>query len=353
MKKFLLIAASAMIALASCTNDESAPEQREISFKSYAQKSSKAGSYGPMTTSTYEVNEHFGVYAFLNTGTVSDPVWADNNFMNNVEIQRTGSDPDFVWKNATTTYYWPNIGSLTFACYSPYGFMQDGTTNTTVVSANKVNGISFTGFTAPTANDKQIDLMVADLKKNQIYDVATYDGAVNVVFNHILSQIKFTAATMVNVQVNTNVKGIAINHIKVHSLKTVGKYSSTDGTATNGTWPVEHLGNPQTYEISSVTVPLTTEPVNNSLLVIPQDATGYNWDDNGASNDKIFEVKYTITFSENNIDIPIVKTVCFKPTSKWEKGYIYTYNLQIGLNEITFAPEVVSEWTAGSSSDFD
>lgn len=346
MKKIVLLAASAFLILASCTNNESAPEQTEITFKSYAQKSSKAGYYGPMTGATYSIDEHFGVFAFLNTGTSGEPVWASTSFMNNVEIERTGSESNYVWKNNATTYYWPSTGTLTFACYSPYGFMQDGSNNTTIVTADETTGISFSGFTAPIDNNEQIDLMVADL----ISDQGSTNNAVSVVFNHILSQIKFTAATTVDFTASANnVEKIVINYIKVHSLNTKGNYSSTDGTVLNGGWT--DLSETETYQIPSKEILLDKSPVvvEKPLLVLPQDATGYTWSDNNTDRN-IIEVNYTITFSENGQDIPVEKTVYSNPTAEWLKGYIYTYNLQIGLDEITFAPEVVEEWTDGGES---
>lgn len=347
MKKFYFIATALLITLGACTNDESAPEQNEITFKSYAQKSTRAGFYGPMTTSTYEVTEHFGVFAFLNTGTTTAPVWATYKFMNNVEIQRTGAASPYVWKNATITYYWPSTGSLTFACYSPYGFKSNGQTDANVVSATVAEGIKFTAFEAPTDNAKQIDLMVEDVIK----DKSSQSAAIGVIFKHILSQIKFTAATTVNFLPTTdNVENIVINSIKVHKLNTVGTYSSTDGTVTNGDW--DNLGTEVTYEIPAKTVNLdmTSVTVNNPLLIIPQNAQGYSWND-GTANRNIFEITYTITFKDGVNTNDSQKTVYVQPQETWQKGYIYTYHMLIGLNEITFAPTVVEAWENGGTNE--
>lgn len=342
MKKSFLLAAAFVITLGACTQDDD-NLGNEITFKSYAQKSTKAGFYGPMITATYDTLEHFGVYAFLKK---VDNSWASNNFMTNVEIERTGSSPSYVWKNISTTYYWPSNDSLRFACYSPYGFKSNGETDANIVSASYDKGIKFTDFTAPNDNNEQIDLMVADL----IGPKSSASSAVSVNFKHILSQIKFTAETKTDFSPTTdNVDTIVIDTIIVHSLQTVGTYVSEDGTFANGSW--SGLSITANYSIPGKGIRLNTTLVDlpKPILVLPQDARTYKWND-GVSDKNIFEITYTITFKDGDNTNESKKTVYIQPTEIWEKGKIYTYHLQIGLNEITFAP-AVEVWSDGTTPD--
>ena len=347
MKKSLLIAAAVLITFGACTNDDSAPGQ-EITFKSVNQRSSKALFHGPMSA-TYNENEHFGVFSFYNDGTDTP-----KTFMNNVEIKKD----DEQWRNVNVKYYWPTSGSLTFACYSPYDFIEGSTDDATIVSATKDGGITFTGFIAPTDSLKQIDLMVADAITPE-----TNSGVVTVTFKHILSQIKFTARTKENYKVNTNVSKIVINKVEVHKICIKGDYSSNNGTFEKGNWSLSSI---QSDSVDYLVLSESTNPKEISLiggindtvhiakpiLIIPQNGTDTNWSSGDADKeDKIFEIKYTVTFKEGSTETETTseKTAYIKPNSDWEKGKIYTYNLVVGLNEITFNPEV-EVWDAGTDT---
>lgn len=346
MKKFYFIATALLITLGACTNDETNPGQ-EITFKSVNQKSSKASFHGPMMDATYNENEHFGVFSFYNDGTD-----APKTFMDNVEIKKDGEQ----WRNGNVKYYWPTSGSLTFACYSPYDFIEGSTDDATIVSATKDGGIAFNDFIATTDSLKQIDLMVAD---NVI--PTENSGVVTVTFKHILSQIKFTARTTENYKVNTNVSKIVINKVIVHKICTKGDYSSEDGTFVKGDWSLSsELSDSLDYivlsestnpkEISLIGGINDTVHIAKPILIIPQNGTDTNWSDGDADKeDKIFEIKYTVTFKEGLTETTSEKTAYIKPNSVWEKGKIYTYNLVVGLNEITFTP-TVQDWEAGTDT---
>lgn len=340
MKKSLLIATAVLITFGACTNDETNPGQ-EITFKSVNQKSSKALFHGPMGA-TYNENEHFGVFSLYNDGTDTP-----KTFMDNVEIKKDGEQ----WRNGNVKYYWPTSGFLTFACYSPYDFIEGSTDDATIVSATKVGGITFTGFIAPTDSLKQIDLMVAD-----IVTPGTNSGVVTVTFKHILSQIKFTARTKENYLENTNVSKIEINKVIIHNLYTKGNYSSVDGTFTNGSWPLSNLSVLKDYEVlldptNPKEIKLSggendTVHIANPILIIPQNATETTW---GTPSKDIFEIQYTVTFKEGETYTTSEKTVYIQPEVEWVKGKIYIYNLEVGLNEITFTP-TVQDWEADTDT---
>lgn len=344
MKKSLLIAAAVMITFGACTNDETNPGQ-EITFKSVNQKSSKALFHGSMMDATYNENEHFGVFSFHNNGTATP-----KTFMDNVEIKKDGEQ----WRNGSKKYYWPTSGSLTFACYSPYDFIEGSEPDD--VSATEVGGIAFNDFIATTDSLKQIDLMVADN-----VTPTENSGVVTVRFKHILSQIKFTARTKENYKVNTNVSKIVINKVEVHKICIKGDYSSNNGTFDEGNWllssiqsdSVDYLvlsesTNPK--EISLIGGTNDTVHIAKPILIIPQDGTDTNWSNGDVEKeDKIFEIKYTVTFKEGTTETTSEKTAYIKPNSVWEKGKIYIYNLVVGLNEITFTP-TVQDWVDGTDT---
>lgn len=333
MKRFYYILLTLVPALMACTEKEYSFEREEIGFKAVALNSTKANVFGSIG-SVYNEAEHFGVYAFHE---LEDGSWAAANYMYNVEIEKDATDGS--WRNIAKKYFWPSEGSLTFACYSPYEF--DGS-----VSASYSEGVSITGFVAPIDVDKQIDLMAADLitdKKNTV-------APVPVTFRHLLSQIKFRAQSNFNYTASTNVSAITIDKLVLHGLSTKADYSTTDGTRETGTWSNRSQAADYVVIDSPVTLVIdgtTSVEVGKPILPIPQDASGYKWGQN--SDIDAVEIVYTIEFDNGSTS---TDTKYFSTVQEWKVGYIYTYNIRVGLNEITFDP-TVEDWETGNNIDFE
>ena len=118
MKKSLLIAASALLVLASCTNDDSAPVQNEIGFKAITTNSTKAIlDAGPLpNTESFDV---WGYYSTQNNNFSDIAENATSNFMKKIKIEYV--TPDLKWRNKDRKYYWPSTGKIGFYAMYPSG----------------------------------------------------------------------------------------------------------------------------------------------------------------------------------------------------------------------------------------
>ncbi len=218
MKKYIIFAAAAVMALAACTKTEVAPEsQREISFQVANRLQTKAAGV------VYN-NGAFGTYAWFN---------ATDDFMVNEKVDLTGG----VWKTVDHTFYWPKTGSIDFISYSPFA----GTSNTAgtvpVVAKDK---ITYTGLTAGTTDimyaDKVTVACATGANTNEITDDAlsgTTDSGYNGVptlFRHALAKLSFNIkANFVEwvdpADASGNTKTIwevTVNSIKISGFKTTG-----------------------------------------------------------------------------------------------------------------------------------
>lgn len=310
MKKILAIAVMAAAMLTSCVKNEIVSPAGEINFNAVNLKNTKAEVNGPIADATYPTDEHFGVFAFHSANGFA------NTYMDNVEVSKP-TDKTY-WRHATDTYYWPKDATLKFACYSPYADVN------AIATATAANGVMFTGFEAPTAVNKQIDLMVSEVS-GELDATAGGDGTVNVTFHHLLSQIRFTVKTDKNYGVYDKVDNFKINSV---TFTPWGKADYVaDGTIAGGSW-INHstavnydaLGGTPYF----VTKDGSKQNLGTALLIIPQTAGEIN-------------VNYTIDYDGTN---KVTTDYKFTPVAGWERNKINIYNITIGLNEIKFAPEV-------------
>lgn len=315
MNKFLFIAASAMLVLASCTNDESAPEQIEVGFNALTKKSSKS----IITATTFtQGSDKFNVWGFYDqaaTGTnaVNLTAATASNFMSNVTVEYVTN----TWRNATNHYYWPLEGKVGFygiypSSYSPASVTWDGITisDYTISSAN-------------SSGTNAVDLMYAYAESGRI------GTELAMTFYHALSQVSFLFKT------NADYPGatIKVNSVTLNDIDLSGDFSfkqpSTTGWTDNEAQTADFIYyGTQSGAITSG----TAQQYGLNTLMIPQ---------NIGVNQKA-TINFTIS-QENSTDItyslPIQLTTT---TNKWEikTGYVYTINFK--LNEILFNPSVDS-----------
>lgn len=308
MKKILAIAVMAAAVLTSCVKNEIVSPAGEINFNAVNLKNTKAEVYGPIANATYP-DEHFGVFAFPNL----DPTV---KYMNNVEIQKVGT----YWKNAAQNYYWPKEdgNSLDFVAYSPY--VLDPCSGTVTATYDK--GIAIDNFTTTAELGRQVDLMVS----NVVEDQTAADGEVDVVFKHVLSQIRFTAAPK---EAGYTIGGITVNSVKF-TVKSQADYAQTGTAVQWNAWSnhdvdlvYEALNGGQSVDLTSTAAKEISVP----LLIIPQNATQIT-------------VAYTINYGSGHLENCVAT---YTPAAQWQMNKIYTYNLSIGLDEIKFNPSV-SPW---------
>ena len=211
MKKYIILAVSALAAMAACTKVEVAPEaQKEISFE-VANRLTKA------TGVKYE-NGAFGTYAWFNN---------TDDFMVNEKVNLSGG----AWKTVDHTFYWPKTGSVSFISYSPF----DGTSNTAgTVPAVTKNSITYTGVNAGSVDLMYADKATCSSNVNVVTDSDSADSGyagVPTVFRHALAKLSFDIKA--NFLEYDDANGshteweVTVNSIKIGGFKTTGDLALT------------------------------------------------------------------------------------------------------------------------------
>ncbi len=356
MKRFMLFIAMVGFVATSCSKTIVKDEvETPISFSTESGKLTRA----IVQDNDYFEAQPFGVFAYgSNDGT--------NAFMNNVEVSCSSS----TWKaTGTTKYYWPNDPRTTinFYAYSPVCSTAKMTQNLAAhqqlngtVAHTEADGFSLTDY---SHGNMYVDFMLATPVKGATFgnpdgnaQADDTDGKVPMVFHHQMTQIIFTVST------NEAYSGVnfAVRSITLKDVTNVASYTQNYSTS-YGTWRSAETGDYQIFpavetdfggtdedeydhdfdgnqandgKIVSSTSILETVPVT----MIPQ---------NIAQSAQKFEIVYTINGTGVASEV-VTKTLdLYVNTSspQWIANRKITYNVVIGLNEITFEPSV-AEWDA-------
>lgn len=320
MKRLFIVASMAIMAVGCQKTTVENEVLTPIGFSTEVSKLTRA-------TVAYE-GEEFGVFSYANqNGTFL------NRPMENVKIENVAEDGSpAVWKNATTTYYWPNDAQTTldFYAYSPY--MEAN------IAHSKEAGFQMSDYT----HNMSTDFMVSNPVTNQKYSEEK-KGVVDLVFNHQMAKVQFKVAAEALAGVTFDVTSITLNNIaKVADyteIPTSGNKWSVDSN-----WGSALDATPAGYELT-----LTGDAgkeTSTPVTVIPESLT-----------DKTFTVKYTISgtgvAAENVVKtLPLAYAVGQSSVTEWVANKSITYTLTVGLKEITFAP-VVEDWEPVSADSID
>lgn len=303
MKRILICAAAAIVALASCSKTQvvynDAPE--EIGFKAVT---------GVMTKAALDSDITLGVFAEHNSGT---PV-TTNSYFDNILFADT--DDDNVWSGSQ---YWPIQGTLDFTFYAPH--ISSGTVPT------YDNATKTLAITIPNNHSGQIDYLYGTTRPmGQTKD----GGHVSVTLKHALAMVKVTiAATKENVY---TVKSIKLNNTIQDG--TINVQYADDGTINALTTPT--IGSPSVdYLKEFVATPVSLSTTDKTSL----DAFYYVFPNTTPTS---FTITYNIAGGTGDLTgtVPL-------GTGTWESGKQYVYNLTLTANEILVSPEVVDNWDAG------
>ena len=367
MKKFFALAAIAVLALASCSNNTLDPQSqkaREINFNTVANKATRA----PITGTTYSYNcPAFGVFAYYlasgNWNTASANSSAVS-YMDNVTV--SFDDVIDIWK-PSSTYYWPLQGKLTFIAYSPAVGQTGAPTSATFSNAGV---LTLSGFTVNSTVANQVDLLYSSINADKEANEAPYVDAgnsknsgevtgVNIQFKHALSQVIFKAKAADEVYdagLSFKIDSIVVNAPSTATSMTVTNPAVDVLPAAITTW--NSPSTPVNFVVSGASFPATadtyltktlSDPIGDPLLMIPLtsfDGTSYN-----------VRVRYTLYRTSDgqslgskgvNIKFDDVDGV----VTAWEAGKKYVYNLTIDLQKIYFNPTII-DWVDGGSQDVD
>lgn len=336
MKKTLVFAALASVALVGCTKNVEVANNdlNEITFDTPVL--APATKADEITGTTFPKNVDFAVFAWYNASELTGTnVAAGSLYMNDVTVKydsTTNDDTDGkgAWKPASV-YFWPKNGFLAFDAYSP---------SSVTATCDATTGIAFSDFVANTSYDNQIDLLYSTRVINKRSSVEetndTYDG-VNIPFNHALSVVR----VFVKASTDTDANLIKVKSVKFMNIKNQGDFSQAKWTP-EGT-DVNLVIGEAANATSSTAISTAEEQYGNNHIVLPQKFTG---------NSAVLEIRYYILGQGDVEPLEQVATLNLASqsavgaenhTGSWLMGKRYNYHITFGLNEIYFAPSI-TDW---------
>ena len=392
-KTYLIIAATALVALSACTKNEVrsiSDEPSQITWQTViGPKSTKA----LVEDTKFSTDYKFKTYAFYNANGTTWPTGA-SLYIDNAEVKyydATVEGKPFVansW-HADQVYYWPKGGSLTFISYTLANNDENGNaTYPTSVSCDATNGLKVTGYDVDA--NQNLDFMVADIKSGQTANTTKEAGAatgVPTVFRHTLTQIvKFNVKTDQDYKGDALAKGskvVTVNSIKIVNAFSKGDYQmTTDATTRTESWNEKTLSEESTYvyavyengaikgqEVTTTGVDLTNEqkafmPQTFAKLTTEQKALDKRSEAyiNAVKAVPHIEFEYTIdTYTDATAHSTdnVTEYVALSDinTEGWGINKKITYNITISLagaqNEfIIYWDPTVKPWDDNSSYDY-
>ena len=358
MKKNIIIALAACVALAACTKNEVKPVEvdQQITFQAVV---NKASTKAMIDGNTYDTGNTFGTVAYKVKGENTElyiPV---------SEVKYTAGSSAY-W-STEAPYYWPKESgsSLTFYSYSPFKYSETGTPTAIPVTA-AATGLTFTDYSVK--DHQETDLMVAEKKVGQTSNTSNAGGSwatgVPTVFHHMLAQI--VAINFQTVE-NASISPVAVkDYANGHDGTSENKYEAGDkqfvvtgvyfekfheqGTLTAGdsnNWATSgSVTNSYTWysnETGAKFIKGECTPRNTYYLVLPQD-----FNDETAKLHVKYEIHTYTSASAYAIEKMDVSVPLKNLNASWEMNKKYTYTLNIDLDRIYWDPKV-TEWTTDST----
>lgn len=378
-KTYLIIAATALVALSACSKNEVRPassDPQEITFqtvvggvKTKALSGSKVAFNG----------DKFKSYAwFLPQG----KTWAQNSaaaeaYISDAEISSNSKDANGkkIWKDADHTYYWPKQGSLTFFSWTKLGTDTKANFENAAVDCSNSNGIVITDYSVVT--NKNQDLMVADIAADRTENKLTYEtSGVPTLFRHKLTKVavalKINDEYVKDANASTHSIGDKVFTVKSISFNNIAK----EGTYTQGydgktdSWTSESASSTASESISvfssqaGKTLTTTETKISDDgaqYIFLPQSFVSSTNASDNAANERVANLKIVYTIDTYYTDsqysteeVTIVRSL-ENPTAaagsqKWEKNKDIVYKITIGLDEILWDP-AVENWDSQEEID--
>ena len=341
MKKTLVFAALASVALVGCTKNVEVANNdlNEITFETPVL--APATKADEITGTTFPTYVDFAVFAWYSANQIAETDAAGSLYMKDVTVNYDSTKDDTTtgkgaWKPASV-YFWPKNGFLAFDAYSP---------SSVAATCDATTGIAFSDFVASTSYDDQIDLLYSTRVINKQSSVENtndkYDG-VNIPFNHALSVVR----VFVKASTATDANLIKVKSIKVKNIKNQGDFSQAKWTPEGDN--VNLVIGEAANATSSTAITTSEEQYGQNRIVLPQ-----TFNDTPAE----IEIVYYI-LGQKVGEAPLEQVAHFalsgqtavKPGSdpvdshdhEWKMGKRYNYHITFGLNEIYFAPSI-TDW---------
>lgn len=364
MKKYLMIAATAALALASCTSDDAIEQAQKpvddgaVTFGAYTGRTARA----ELVDQTYKLANAggFGVFAYEQGSADFSSYSANNsypNFFYNQQVWEntfnatTNHKPDgttaaltaapsdgFKWLYSPIKYYSNNEGAKhSFFAYAPYN-----------ASVNNVFKMGSAPAIRYNANVDDYDLMWA-AQPNMLKQALT--STIDFNFAHALSQVNIYVAPFVDEVHNDTHTGTyddgvnSLNEntkIKVRSVKFVGTVASQGLlNLADGSWTIEatdeavyEINTPVTLDHTNYTGDNKYAEVKTEMMVIP------------SKNLQIQIVYDVVTTDPNNPanSSTITNTIVSKVENGFNlvQGTAYNFLLDLGMKTVQFNAETTS-----------
>ena len=336
MKKTLVFAALASVALVGCTKNVEVANNdlNEITFDTPVL--APATKADEIKGTTFPTSVDFAVFAWYNATPLTETNAAAGSLhMNDATVSYDSTKDDTTtgagaWKPASV-YFWPKNGYLAFDAYSP---------STVDATCDATKGIAFSDFVASTSYANQIDLLYSTRVINKQSSVENtndkYDG-VNIPFNHALSVVR----VFVKASTATDANLIKVKSVKFKGIKNQGDFSQAKWTPEGD--DVNLVIGDAADSTSSFAISTAEKQYGKNHIVLPQVFTG---------DSAVLEIKYYILGQGGVEPLEQVATLNLASqsaegpenhTGSWLMGKRYNYHITFGLNEIYFAPSI-TDW---------
>lgn len=394
MKKVLLFALAAGVALAACTKNEVKPVDvdQEITFETAVYK---ASSKALISDAVYPTTATFGTVAFRESS-------GTPKYFGPKEVSYNSTK--HYWSTATA-YYWPVNDALTFMSYSPFKYQESAHSSTAITVTDSYNQLAISDY--DVAAHQETDLMVAEIQKEQKANTSqqggTWQKGVPTIFHHKLSQIVAINFQTVDTQAPNTKHDYANGHNGTESKKYMAgdqqfflnevalcktcftgsyeyTYDDVSSAVTKDEWTKGStivdktlwFTEPSAYPnvagkfIGGEIVPHRTDntgaaAINNYILILPQTFESYTLG-NESTVPHIY-IKYTVRtyyadnklntdndgFSDETIETVVPLYDIHNTGHTWAMNKKITYTFNLTKQRIYWDPQVV-DWTPESPS---
>lgn len=352
MKKYLIIAACALVASVACTKSEKVDSPDvEIKFQVADHRAqTKAGEVSLLADT-----DHFTCKAFLHAEGITNTQDFFGANGETITAENT-TNPSF-WA-PSHPYYWPKgeQSYINFVSYFDTGVGPTTVTETSLEWAARTIGTGDNIMYADEAWRFKANNNPATYGKDSVTE------GVPTLFHHALAQIVIkTYATKLE---DTNATWeIALENITLGTIRNKGTLSLTNAdpnakqtVAWTGSW-VADTSVDGSLSPANKTITATTKAGADVVLanqsVLPQSLTGVTLN---------FKVRITTTYKQNptnpNVEL-ITKSVSLPDaagfnTSEWAMNTKYAYYIKIdpATNEVLFDPAVAEDWIDGGEAEY-
>lgn len=366
MKNFVLAAAVAVVAFASCQKETTVKTElapiNEIALRSVNGMTKSA-----INGTTFPNGYDMLVSAYLNLDADHKGNDSAGNYFEGIHFAKGASDK--VWR-AATPKYWPLTGKLDFLAIACAGLNAEanGVNLASACTWGDSNNAARKVVVAVPDNSAKFDDILFGAANAQVYVAAGN----SIEFKHAEAAVVFTAKTNVEYDASSNV-GITIDSISVNGAKYSGTLTVSNPAAGASTGSISAIWSDLASQNNYVKARVwDSTSVNRGVNAAEPVLTGLDLKYSKSKADSLstfpfgeayvilpeqaavpFTVTYTIHNGKNARGEDLDNQIQYKYTGvsgNWEQGKKYVYDIDITMNEITIAPKVV-DWTEQTTVD--